>query len=312
MLSALLIVAGLLLLLYGAYLQINSQIDSQPVSNSAPVSAKGSQTTTPPQSFRGPVSIYYATQTGTAGTFAKLLASEAKSHGIIALIKNISACSVEELKEDRLSIFLISTHYEGEPTDDMRVFWQGFNKVSDPTVLRGLKYTGFALGDLNYKFYCQAGRLMNKKLETLGAERIYTFGEGSNDQGMIDEYFEEWTIPLWNALLLHTQPIPESEARTLLAQTDPMNFIVKLSDAQTEVDLTSTASMSRLDTATQVDQVSSAIHLHPCIPHHQHPRGQTGVHENREHTSCRYQNPARSAVRNRPEPQDLPGEQRRI
>lgn len=261
-------------------MQINSQIDSQPVSNSAPIPAKGSQTTTTSQSFRGPVSIYYATQTGTAGTFAKLLASEAKSHGIIALIKNISACSVEELKEDRLSIFLISTHYEGEPTDDMRVFWQGFNKVSDPSVLKGLKYTGFALGDLNYKFYCQAGRLMNKKLEALGAERIYTFGEGSNDQGMIDEYFEEWTIPLWNALLLHTQPIPESQARALLAQADPMNFIVKLSDAQTEVDLTSTASMSRLDTATQVDRVSSAIHHDPCIPHHQHPRGQTGLDEN--------------------------------
>ncbi len=272
MLSALLIVAGLLLLVYGVYLQARLQASAGLASDPQPTA----QQPVARQAFRGPVSVYYATQTGTAGAFAKRLAAEAKSHGLVALIKNISACSLEALQTDRLAVFLVSTHYEGEPTDDMRAFWQAFSKLSQPRALQGLKYTGFALGDLNYKFYCQAGRLLNKKLEALGADRIYAFGEGSNDQGLIDEYFEEWTIPLWNALLPLAPLLSDSEARSLLAQTDPTNFLVRLSDAQTEADLAAHAGLDRLDPATQVRLTSPAIPAFARLPHRRHQRSPPG------------------------------------
>lgn len=246
MLSALLIVAGLLLLLYGIYLQASQQAQPATDPAAAPVAPVAAPV------FRGPVTVYYATQTGTAGAFAKRLAAEAKAQGLIAVVKNISACSLEALQTEGLAVFLVSTHYEGEPTDDMRAFWQAFSKAGQPGALGGLKYSGFALGDLNYKFYCQTGRLLNKKLEALGAERIYTFGEGSNDQGAIDEYFEEWLIPLWAALLPHAPILPEQSARALLAQTDPTNFVVRLSRATAEADPASEAGRSQLDPAAQV------------------------------------------------------------
>ena len=175
----------------------------------------------------GPVTVYYASQTGTAANFAKSLVSEGKQNDVVCVAKNIEDCSVEDLqKPGNLSIFLISTHYEGEPTDDLVAFWKEFNRLKDGSMLKGLKYTGFSLGDLNYKYYCRMGRLMNKKLIELGAEHIYEFGEGSNHNGHIDEFFEEWHIPLWNNLIPYLQKITHDQAQQIWDSSDPNSYTI--------------------------------------------------------------------------------------
>ena len=258
MLSVFFIIAGLIILLYSLYQFIRQKITQG--ANLEEVSRlvirEGIQPHSQSHIFRGPLTIYYATQTGTAAGFAKAIAKEGRHQGVVCVVKNIGECSVEELSRQKHAVFLISTHYEGEPTDDMKEFWKGFNRLKPASILGGLKYTGFALGDLNYKLYCHMGRQLNSKLESLGAQSVYTFGEGSNDQGKIDEYFEEWVIPMWNPLIEILPVMDEKEALTILSQSDPSNFIASVSQKKEESQMSSANNLDyQIDTSTKVPSI---------------------------------------------------------
>lgn len=225
MLSLILIVIGVLVVCYSLWLADVRQNDHVSSVNKP----TGDSVAGDSGMILGTVIIYYATQTGTAANFAKTLVLEGKENGVVCIAKSIEECSIEDLrKPGTLAVFLVSTHYEGEPTDDMKVFWKEFSKLKASNMLTDLKYTGFGLGDINYKYYCQMARLLNNKLELLGASKVYAFGEGSNHQGRIEEYFEEWHIPLWNNLLPHLHPLAKSEAADIWANSDPEAFTIRI------------------------------------------------------------------------------------
>lgn len=104
-----------------------------------------------------------------------------------------------------MNIFIMATHYEGEPPDDAVEWWdwvEATKKTGLPAA-KGNKFTVFALGDLTYKYYCQMGKNTDAAMEALGLERVYDIGTGSNDQNNIEEFFEEWKINLWNKITDH-------------------------------------------------------------------------------------------------------------
>lgn len=113
------------------------------------------------------------------------------------------------MKEDaffksKMNIFVIATHYEGEPPDDAVQWWEWVQKTTKtgPSVsLKDNKFTLFALGDLTYKYYCKFGKDIDTAIEKFGLERVYETGLGSNDQNNIAEFFEEWKINLWNKIM---------------------------------------------------------------------------------------------------------------
>lgn len=236
-LGLILILAGLALLAYGFLLKgkdvsLYDQTSTGEISDHAPSGPGNLQNTNLQEgdAWYGPVLIYYSTQTGTAAKFAKSLCKELKESKILSAVACISECSVEAIKKniDALHIFVVATHYEGESPDDMQIFWKEMRSTNQKELFAGLKYTGFALGDLNYKYFCQTGRLLNKKLEQLGGKLAYVFGEGSNDQGRIHEFFEEWAIPVSTTLLSHVQLVPEDKVQSLLETLDDGTFVLSL------------------------------------------------------------------------------------
>ena len=98
-------------------------------------------------------------------------------------------------------IFVIATHYEGDPPDNSVDAWDRLQKIEEPTYFSGMKYMFFALGDLTYKHYCGFGKNISKKLTECGGELIHTFGTGSNDQNKIEIPFIEWRDTIWTELV---------------------------------------------------------------------------------------------------------------
>ena len=92
---------------------------------------------------------------------------------------------------------MLATHYEGEPPDDAVATWEKLCALADPTLLTGVRYLAFALGDLTYKHYCGFGKNVNKKLTELGATSIHELGTGSNDQNKVESFFLKWKEGIW-------------------------------------------------------------------------------------------------------------------
>ena len=102
--------------------------------------------------------------------------------------------------KDEITIVCAATHYEGEPCDNTKVFWNWIKKLKknrDKTALAGLRFTVFALGDKTYELYNTVGFGLDKVFEELGGTRICQVGEGNNENYKIEEHFDEWKNTLW-------------------------------------------------------------------------------------------------------------------
>lgn len=150
------------------------------------------------------VIVFYGSQTGTAEEFAARLAKEASRHGLPAMIYDPEECDDwEDLAklgdeiENSLAIFCVATYGEGDPTDNARDLQTWL--VEGKTRLGSLKYTVFGLGNKTYEHFNAMGRLFDKRLQELGATRVFMAGEGDDD-GNIEENFVTWKEAMWPAV----------------------------------------------------------------------------------------------------------------
>lgn len=163
----------------------------------------------------GKLAVVFGSQTGTAEGFAKVLSGEGKAHGFDAAPYDLEDFTPDELQSIDRAIFLMATYGEGEPTDNAAKFYKWMRGEVDDVpegFLSNTKYTVFGLGNRQYDHYNAMGRITNEVLEKYGATRVYEYGEGDDD-GTLEEDFEEWKKNLWPALLMDACPDPETRTR---------------------------------------------------------------------------------------------------
>jgi NADPH-ferrihemoprotein reductase len=150
----------------------------------------------------GPLVVYFGSQTGTAEEFAKTLEKEGKQNGFDAKVLDLEDFEPDQIGEDGFAMFAVATYGEGDPTDnaiDFHRWIKDKERDLDENTLKGLKFTVFGLGNRQYEQYNEMGRFVNKRLEALGAQRVFDYGEGDDD-GTLDEDFEQWREKLWPSL----------------------------------------------------------------------------------------------------------------
>lgn len=139
--------------------------------------------------------ILYGTQTGNAEAVAEEAAEMAKSIGFSPVVSELDAIEMEQLSAMKQLIVVISTYGEGEMPDNAELFWDALSATSAPR-LEGLKYGVLALGDTGYDEFCQAGKLLDTRLEQLGAVRLSARVDCDVD---FEDMASEWvasTLPL--------------------------------------------------------------------------------------------------------------------
>ncbi|CAD2218915.1 Flavodoxin/FAD binding domain/Oxidoreductase NAD-binding domain containing protein, putative [Angomonas deanei] len=148
------------------------------------------------------VVVLFGSQTGTAEMFAKTLAREAVKLGVPAQACDVEFYDVNKLEDESLAIMVCATYGEGEPTDSMKNFhdWIMDDCRMVGEELSKVKFAVFGLGDRQYKYFCEEGIVMDRRLEELGAERIYGVGCGDSGNGQLEEEFDEWRRDLWPAV----------------------------------------------------------------------------------------------------------------
>lgn len=138
--------------------------------------------------------IYFASQTGTAEGFAKVFSNEAQKRGLKSEVVDLSETSDILFKKKKNKVMIMATHYEGNAPDNAEEFWSWFSQESEipKDWLKGHQFTVFALGDQSYVNFAKIGCETDRLLEKYGATRIHKLGVGSDDEGKISSFFDEW------------------------------------------------------------------------------------------------------------------------
>ena len=143
------------------------------------------------------VNILYGTQTGNAEGLAMDAAATAKAQGFQAVVQGLDEVSIEAFAAMRRVIITIATYGEGEMPDNAGLFWESIYSSEMPK-LPDMQFGVLALGDSGYDDFCQAGKLLDVRLEQLGAQRLVDRLDCDVD---FEDVAEEWinkTIPLAN------------------------------------------------------------------------------------------------------------------
>lgn len=159
----------------------------------------------------------FATETGNSTMVAKKFAQAARGFGIDVEPQYLNDLNVQSLVDASHFVVITATYGDGEMPYDAEVFWEELS-ADGAERLDHLSFAVCGLGDSFYPDFCNAGKIIDARLEELGATRLL-------DRVDCDLEFEEpseaWTADVVKLLgeLSHSSPsaedreeIPEQES----------------------------------------------------------------------------------------------------
>uniref|UniRef100_A0A1B0DP66 NADPH--cytochrome P450 reductase n=2 Tax=Phlebotomus papatasi TaxID=29031 RepID=A0A1B0DP66_PHLPP len=143
--------------------------------------------------------VFYGSQTGTAEEFAGRLAKEGMRYQLKGMVADPEECDMEELLnlktiQNSLAVFCLATYGEGDPTDNAMEFYEWIK--NGDVDLTGLNYAVFGLGNKTYEHYNKVAIYVDKRLEELGATRVFEIGLGDDDANIEDDFIT-WKDRFW-------------------------------------------------------------------------------------------------------------------
>ncbi|KAF2977266.1 hypothetical protein EK904_008160 [Melospiza melodia maxima] len=128
--------------------------------------------------------VFYGSQTGTAEEFANRLAKDAHRYGLRGMAADPEEYDLSDLSrlseiDKSLAVFCMATYGEGDPTDNAQDFYDWLQEADAD--LSGLRFAVFGLGNKTYEHFNAMGKYVDKRLEELGAQRIFELGLGDDD-----------------------------------------------------------------------------------------------------------------------------------
>lgn len=115
--------------------------------------------------------VLYGTESGNAEAAAAGLHSAIRAQGAEARLCNMADYSVADLASEDLVLVIVSTWGEGDPPESATSFFEDLLSDRVPG-LKGVEFAVFGLGDSSYADFCECGKVVDRRLEELGAQRV--------------------------------------------------------------------------------------------------------------------------------------------
>ena len=141
------------------------------------------------------LNILYASQTGTAEELAQNIHKMAQSNNLESDIFELDDISIEKLQNFKKVMIVTSTTGDGEVPDNGQFFWEELSKQTNLN-LSNLQYGVLALGDSSHYDFCNAGKIIDERLNHLGANKVIDRQECDYDT----EGSMEWSEKFLNVI----------------------------------------------------------------------------------------------------------------
>ncbi|TKC19180.1 assimilatory sulfite reductase (NADPH) flavoprotein subunit [Robertmurraya kyonggiensis] len=139
------------------------------ITNSATNAPRSTETTSKPMKD---ITILFGSQTGNAHGLSKKAGATFKENGFDVTVSAMNDFKPNQLKKVSNLLIIVSTHGEGEPPDNAIIFHEFLHGKRAPK-LDHVNFSVLSLGDSSYEFFCETGKQFDKRLEELGASRVY-------------------------------------------------------------------------------------------------------------------------------------------
>ncbi|SAM07657.1 hypothetical protein [Absidia glauca] len=157
-----------------------------------------------------PLTVLFGSDNGNAEGVAKKIATRAKSRGLkVKLMAMDDYADIQELGGETNVLIVCSTAGQGELPSNAREFWKALNGLNAGEIhLSDLSFAVFGMGDSHYwpreedaMFYNRPGKLIDAKLELLGATRLVELGLGDDqDADGFETGLGAWEPLMWKSL----------------------------------------------------------------------------------------------------------------
>ena len=135
--------------------------------------------------------VAYGTDMGNAEDAAMTFAESVGGIGVAVEAIELNQLDVASLQSATHFVVVTSTFGDGEFPDNATLFWEAISAETDR--LEHLNFAVLALGDSSYDFFCNAGLLLDQRLEALGATRLT---DRVDVDGPYEQPAAEWTADL--------------------------------------------------------------------------------------------------------------------
>ncbi len=142
------------------------------------------------------ITLLYGSETGNAQGLAEIFEERLSNIGHNVTLKAMDDFKPKNLKNVEDLFIITSTQGEGDPPDNAAELHEFIHGRKAPK-LEGVRFSVLALGDQTYEYFCQTGRDFDRKLDELGAERIYDRVDCDVDY---EEDAEKWMANIINAI----------------------------------------------------------------------------------------------------------------
>ncbi|XP_072792598.1 NADPH-dependent diflavin oxidoreductase 1 isoform X2 [Taeniopygia guttata] len=153
--------------------------------------------------------VLFGSQTGTAQDVAERVGREARRRHLRCRVQALDSCDVANLIHEPLVVFVCATTGQGDPPDNMKMFWRFlFRKNLPASSLCQLDYAVLGLGDSSYPKFNFIAKKLHKRLLQLGGSPLLpvALGDDQHDLGP-DAVVDPWLVALWDKILA-LYPLP--------------------------------------------------------------------------------------------------------
>ena len=159
----------------------------------------GPATTAARPRHQAPLLVLYGSNLGTAEEVARRMAEAGEAAGFAVTVAPLDEYTGRLPSQG--AVLIATASYNGTPPDNAGRFCDWLRDGGlVPGSLAGVRYAVFGCGNRDWASTFQAvPRLIDAKLESYGAKRLYPRGEG-DARDDFDGQFQGWQEPLWSAV----------------------------------------------------------------------------------------------------------------